>query len=62
MISITFSSPDRPYNGNTCMPPPIYQYLIILVVGLPIKTGRGVLVNVSVWEHRVWTWTFICSI
>jgi len=31
---------------------PIYKYVINLVVSLPIKEGPGVLMNVSVQEHR----------
>jgi len=34
------------------MPSPIYQYVINLVVSLPIRRGSGVLMNVSVQEHR----------
>jgi len=30
------------------MPSPVYQYVINLVVGLPIRTGSGVLVNRAV--------------
>jgi len=34
------------------MPSPIYQYVTNLVVSLPIRRGPGVLMNVSVQEHR----------
>jgi len=34
------------------MPSPSYQYMINLVVTLPIRRGPGLLMNVSVWEHR----------
>jgi len=34
------------------MPSPVYQYVINLVVSLPIRRGPGVLVTVSVQEHR----------
>jgi len=34
------------------MPSPIYQYVIRLIVSLPISRGPGVLVNISVREHR----------
>jgi len=34
------------------MPSPIYQYVINLVVSLPFRRGPGVLMNVSVREHR----------
>jgi len=29
-----------------------YQYVTNLAVSLPIRRGPGVLMNVSVWEHR----------
>jgi hypothetical protein len=29
----------------------VYQYVISLVVSLPIKGGPGVLMNVLVWEN-----------
>ena len=35
------------------MPPPIYKYLINLVVSLPITRGPGVQMKDSVWEHNV---------
>jgi len=34
------------------MPSPIYQYVINLVVSLPIRRGPGLLVNFSVREQR----------
>jgi len=34
------------------MPSPIYQYVISLVVSLPIRRGPGVLMNASVREDR----------
>jgi hypothetical protein len=34
------------------MPSPIYQYVIDLIVSLPIRRGPGVFMNVSVREHR----------
>jgi hypothetical protein len=34
------------------MPFPIYQYVINLVVSLPIRGGPGVFMNASVGEHR----------
>ena len=33
------------------MPSPIHQYVMHLVVSLPIRRGPGVFMNVSVWEH-----------
>ena len=33
------------------MASPIYQYMINLVVSLPIRGGPGVCMNISVWEH-----------
>jgi hypothetical protein len=33
------------------MPYPIYQYVINLILSLPIGTGPGVFMNVSVGEH-----------
>ena len=32
------------------MPSPVYQYVVNLVVSLPIRRGPGVLMNVSEWE------------
>jgi len=34
------------------MPSPVYQYMINLVVSLPIRTRPGVLMNVSVQEQQ----------
>jgi len=34
------------------MPSSIYQYVINLVVGLPIRKGPGLLMNVLVWKHH----------
>jgi len=34
------------------MPSPVYQYVINLVVGLPIRRSPGVFMNVSVQEHH----------
>jgi len=34
------------------MPSPVYQYVFSLVMSLPIRRGPGVLMNVSVQEHR----------
>jgi len=31
---------------------PVYQYMINLVVSLPIRRGPGLLTNTSVQEHR----------
>jgi hypothetical protein len=45
VISITVSSPDRSYIEYTRMTAPVCQYMITLVVSLPIR-------NVSVREHR----------
>jgi len=53
VIRIIVSSPERSYIEYTRIPPPIYQYVISLVVGLPIRRGPGVFMNVSVWEHHV---------
>ena len=51
LISITVSSPERSYIEYTPMSPPIYQYMINLVVSLPIRTGTDVFMNASVREH-----------
>jgi len=34
------------------MPSPVYQYVINLVVSLPIRRGPGVIMNVLVQKHR----------
>jgi len=52
MISITVSSPETSYIQYTRMLSPVFQYVTNLVVSLPIRTGLGVLMNISVWEHR----------
>jgi hypothetical protein len=36
----------------TQMPSPVYQYVIKLFVGLPIRRGPGVFMNVSVQKHH----------
>jgi len=36
----------------TRTPSPNYQYVINLVVSLPIRIGPGMLMNVSVRDHR----------
>ena len=33
------------------MPSPVYQYMMNLVVSLPVRRGPSVLVNVSLREH-----------
>jgi len=44
------------------MPSPVYQYVIILVVSVHIRGGPGVLMNVSVWEHRaLYNQIFLCG-
>jgi hypothetical protein len=52
VISITVISPEIPYIGYPGMPSPVYQHVINLIVSLPIRTGPGELMNVSVREHR----------
>jgi len=52
VISITVSSPETSYIYCTRMLSHIYQYVITLDVSLPITRGPGVLMNVSVQEHR----------
>jgi len=49
MISDTVSFPERLYVEYNRVPYSIYQYVISLVVSLPVSLG--VLMNVSVWEH-----------
>jgi hypothetical protein len=51
MIRITVSSPDRSYIEYTQTLSSIYQYVINLVVSLPIRRGPGVLTNVWMLEH-----------
>ena len=44
------------------MPSPLYQHVISLVLSLPIKRGPGVLMNVSLQEHRaVNNQIFLCG-
>jgi len=50
VISIAISCPDTSYMYAR-IPSPFYQYVINLVVNLPIRRGPGVLMNVSVREH-----------
>jgi len=52
MIGITVNSPESWYTEHTQMPARIYQDVMNLVVSLPIRRGPGVLLNVSVGEHR----------
>jgi len=52
VISITISSTEASYIYYARMPSPVYQYVIDLVVSLPIRRGPGVLMGVSVREHR----------
>ena len=52
MISVTVRFPETFYMEENRKPSPIYQYVINLAVSLPIRRGPGVLMNVSVWEHR----------
>ena len=52
VISITVSSPQRSHIKYTRIPPPIYHCVINLVASLPVRRGPGVLMNVSVREHR----------
>ena len=47
MISISVSSSERLYIEYTRMSSPIYQYVIHLVVSLPIRRGPGVFMNVQ---------------
>jgi len=51
-MSIPDSSPERSYLEYTESLSGIYQYVIYLVVSLPIGRDPGVLMKVSVWEHR----------
>ena len=52
MIRITLSSPETSHIQYTRLPPPIYQYVVKLVVSLTIRGGPGVFMNVLVREHR----------
>ena len=51
VIRITFSYPERSYIQCTRMPSPVYQYVITLVVSLPIKRGPGVIMKVSMRKN-----------
>jgi len=52
MIGTKVMSTESSNIEYTRMSSPNYQYVITLVVSLPIRIGPGVLMNVSVWEHR----------
>ena len=52
MICITLSSPETSHIQYTRLPPPIYQYVVNLVVSLTISGSLGVFMNVPVREHR----------
>jgi len=52
MIGITVSSHERQHIEYTRMSSPTYQYVVNLVVSLPIRRGPGVLMNISVRERR----------
>ena len=52
IVIITFGSPERSYIKYTQKPSPVYQYVINLVVSLPIRRSPGVSVNVLVQEHH----------
>jgi len=47
VIIITVSSPERSYIERTRMPAPIYQYVISMVVSLPIRKGPGLFISVG---------------
>jgi hypothetical protein len=51
VFSITVSFPERSYIEYTRMPSHIYQYVINLVVSIPIRIGPGMFINVLVREH-----------
>jgi hypothetical protein len=53
MISITVISPEGTYIEYSQMPSPSCQYVINLVVILPIWKGSGEFLKVSVPEHGV---------
>jgi len=62
VFGITVSFPERSYIEYTRMSSSIYQYVIKLVVSLPIRRGPGVLTNVSVWEHHALNnYIFLCD-
>ena len=52
VISITVNSPEISYIAYTRMLFPFYQYVVYLVVSLPIRIGPGVFIKVSVRKHR----------
>ena len=52
VINITVSSSERSYIKHTRIQSPIYHCVINLVASLPARRGPGVLMNVSVREHR----------
>ena len=52
LTNFRISSPETLYIQYTWMPSPVHQYVINLAVSLPIRRGPGVLMNVSVQEHR----------
>jgi hypothetical protein len=54
VISITVSSPEKSHFEYNRMPSltRIYHYVINLNVSLPIRRGPGVIMNISVQEHR----------
>jgi hypothetical protein len=52
VISITVSSPKIQHIEYTRMQSPFYQLVVYLVVSLPMRRGPGVLINISVREHR----------
>jgi len=53
VIRITVSSPETSYIQYAWLPSPVYQYMIDLIVGIPIRRGPALLMNVTVGEHRV---------
>jgi hypothetical protein len=53
VVNITLNSPERSYIEYTGMPSAICQYVINLVVSLPIRRGPGVFMYVLWWEHCV---------
>ena len=48
VISITVSSPERLYNKYSSVPSPVYQYMINLIVSLPIWRSRCIYECVNV--------------
>jgi len=51
VISITVNSPGRSYIEYIQMASSVYQYVISLVVSLPIRRGPGLFMKVSVRKH-----------